>query len=220
MTVADFEKEEDETVSTRGDWSNLPALSNLFDSNFGSAEERKSHDAQILSRTKPEQRIFGYAKDYLAIETARLANGYKRLVSQRDQLASALEEAHRKREMLFKELERIYNKTRSQRVDLLRKLNDAETKAAAARRQAGLAKGQVLKGEEVVARATLAEEEAKTTLAAVEAKAQEALAREAEAKKRAETAEAVAASSSRALATSKEAFKVQLCFFSLAKSFD
>jgi len=62
----------------------------------------------------------------------------------------------------------------------------------------------------VVARATLAEEEAKATLAAIESKVQEALTKEAEAKKRAETAEAVAASSSRALASAREALKVGL----------
>jgi hypothetical protein len=230
------EHDEDDSATTKADWQNLIPLPALFDSTFGTADQRTAFDVQTLTRTKPEQRLFGYAKDYLALETGRLANGYKRLVGQRDQLALGLEEAHRKRETLFKELERAQAKSRAAKSELARKLHDSEARAAAARRQAGLAKGQVgcllrlagrrgksggrrgihrlfargmqvLKGEEVVARATLAEEEAKATLAAVEAKAQDALARESEAKKRAETAEAVAASSSRALASAREALK-------------
>jgi len=50
--------------------------------------------------------------------------------------------AHRKRDTLFKELGRIHGKTLTSKNELARRLSEAETKAATARRQAGLAKGQ------------------------------------------------------------------------------
>ena len=97
-----------------------------------------------------------------------MAQGYKRLATQRDQLLLLLEAAQSRRETLYRETCKALSKALKANSDMALRIQDMAEKLAQSRRQAGLAKGQVLKGEEVcfgvlvthcqvVARATLAE---------------------------------------------------------------
>ena len=54
-----------------------PFVEALAEVHFGSVDLRNSTQKQMLTREKPKERLFGYAKSYVEAETRRLATGIK-----------------------------------------------------------------------------------------------------------------------------------------------
>jgi len=162
VTPAEPDKLDDvEFQSLARERSNLPLAPQVIVEALGTADQRKQVDANVLKKAQPLERLFGYAKEYIHQETSRLADGYKRLTQQREQLVVVFEDAVRKRDQLLDDLMRLHAKDRARLVEVGRKLRDVEARAAELRKQAGLAKGKVAQNEDALARAALVEEEAK-----------------------------------------------------------
>ncbi|CAK9010833.1 Kinesin-like protein KIN-14M (AtKIN14c) (Kinesin-like protein KatB) [Durusdinium trenchii] len=62
---------------------------------FGPAEEREQKKSELLKRSKPDQKLFGYAKKFLDSETKRLATGLKDAFTTREQFIDACKDHER-----------------------------------------------------------------------------------------------------------------------------
>lgn len=195
-------KQDEDDIKAR--LSELVPLPRLADSAFGSMQDRTTADSSVLTRGRPEQKLFGYASEYLKQETTRLADGYKTLKTKRDAFISQLEEQQRKYDTAMKDSLKALSRAHAQKDEVLRKYKDAEQRAMNAKRQAVMAKVQLVKDAESATRAELASEEAKSSLQQAEHKREEAELKERDARKRADVAEAQAAQATRALQSARE----------------
>jgi kinesin family protein C1 len=176
----------------------------ILEEQFGNSTQRLEYDSAILKRTPPEQRLFGYAKEYIAAETKRLADGYRTLSTKRDTLATKLSEHQHVLDFRIQTILQLTARMSNELSNKIRELSESEARALAARRQAGLAKGLALKGEEAMQKLQQTEEETNQKLSTAEKARLEAIQREEEARRRADAAEQVAAATSRALAHARE----------------